>query len=92
MSLVLSVSAQCAVIAYFGQFLYVQVSVFQAATCLSFQMVVKSFDVFSSKLQFKLSVGIIGLIYLASLLLYAVGTVLAGQLTDKLVIKLCIYQ
>ena len=55
-------------------------------------MVVKSFDVFSSKLQFKLSVGIIGVIYLASLLLYAVGTVLAGQLTDKLVIKLCIYE
>ena len=38
-----------------------------------------------SKLQFKISVGVIGAIYLVSSLSYAVGTITAGQLTDRLV-------
>ena len=38
-----------------------------------------------SKLQFKLSEGIIGVIYLAASVAYGVGTLFAGQLTDKLV-------
>lgn len=46
---------------------------------------VVNLNMFSYKLQFKLSVGIIGVIYLASLFMYAVGTILAGQLTDTLV-------
>ena len=42
-------------------------------------------SVLYSKLQFKLSEGIIGVIYLAASVAYGVGTLFAGQLTDKLV-------
>ena len=41
--------------------------------------------VYSSKLQFNLSVGIIGVIYLASTVTYAVCNILAGLMSDKLV-------
>lgn len=37
------------------------------------------------KLQFKLSVGIIGIIYLAQSVGYSSGTIIAGQITDRLV-------
>ena len=45
----------------------------------------KCFILFSSELQFNLSVGIIGVAYLASTISYAVGTVIVGPITDKLV-------
>ena len=40
---------------------------------------------YSSKLQFSLSVGIIGVIYLVSTITYAVCNILAGVISDKLV-------
>ena len=39
----------------------------------------------SSKLQFNLSVGIIGVIYLGCELIHTVGIISAGQVTDRLV-------
>ena len=40
---------------------------------------------YSSELQFNLSLGIIGVVYLASTIAYAVGTVIVGPITDRLV-------
>ena len=39
----------------------------------------------SSELQFNLSVGIIGVIYLGCELIHTVGIISAGQVTDRLV-------
>ena len=36
-------------------------------------------------MQFELSVGIIGIIYLAQSVGYSSGTIIAGQITDRLV-------
>ena len=45
----------------------------------------KCFILFSSELQFNLSMGIIGAAYLSLTITYAVGTVIVGPITDKLV-------
>ena len=40
---------------------------------------------YSSELQFNLSLGIIGVVYLAPTIAYGVGTVIIGPITDRLV-------
>ena len=39
----------------------------------------------SSTLQFNLSMGIVGVIYMSIILMYTLGTLVAGQLTERLV-------
>ena len=38
-----------------------------------------------STLQFNLSTGIVGVIYMSVILMYTLGTLVAGQLTERLV-------
>jgi len=40
---------------------------------------------YSSELQFNLRLSIIGVVYLASTTAYAVGTIIVGPITDRLV-------
>ena len=65
-------------------YIYIYVNYFPDLLSRTYVVLVAFYMLFST-LQFNLSTGIVGVIYMCIILMYTLGTLLAGQLTERLV-------